>query len=30
MNPGGSVKDRPSLFIIKNAIKNGIIKKGGK
>tara|TARA_Y100001960_G_C14760805_1_gene874011 strand:+ start:1985 stop:2986 length:1002 start_codon:yes stop_codon:yes gene_type:complete len=29
LNPGGSVKDRAALFIISDAMKKGLIKKGG-
>src|SRR5690606_37388429 len=29
MNPGGSVKDRAALFIIRDAIKRGTLKPGG-
>ncbi len=28
LNPGGSVKDRPALYMIKNALLNGLIKEG--
>src|SRR3989338_2453519 len=29
LNPGGSVKDRPALFMIEKAEKNGLLKSGG-
>ncbi len=29
MNPGGSVKDRPALFMVLDAEKKGLLKKGG-
>lgn len=29
MNPGGSVKDRAALFIVKDAEERGLIKPGG-
>lgn len=29
MNPGGSVKDRAALFLIKDAQEKGLIKPGG-
>jgi cystathionine beta-synthase len=29
LNPGGSVKDRPALFMVEDAEKNGLLKKGG-
>ncbi|MEP5759665.1 MAG: cysteine synthase A [Litoreibacter sp.] len=29
LNPGGSVKDRPALFMIRDAIKKGTLKPGG-
>lgn len=28
LNPGGSVKDRPAMYMIQNAIKNGILRDG--
>ncbi len=29
LNPGGSVKDRPALYMIKNAVEKGLLKKDG-
>ena len=29
LNPGGSVKDRPALFIVRDAIARGALKPGG-